>query len=114
MKELQAGGVGGVGFGEDGVKGGEGIGDVVLGFLADEDGLVILGLAEGVAEGERGLTPIRDGIAMDGGSVGGCFHGRATHDGGEYRLLNRSEVVSGLRHFASSDFIVGIGGEGYG
>ena len=67
---------------------------MILGFFADEDGLVVLRVAEGLAEGERGLTPIGDGIAVDGGGFGGRFHGRATDDGGKDLLLNRREVVS--------------------
>ena len=103
---IEAGGVGGVGVGKDRVDGGEGVGDMIFGFFTDEDGLVVLRLGEGLAEGERGLTPIGDGVAVDGGGFGGRFHGGATDDGGKDLLLCRREVVSEenlllFLHFAS-------------
>ena len=97
---VEAGAVGHIGFGEDRMEGGEGLGDVVFGFFADEDGFVVLCVAEGVAKGEGGLTPVRDGVAVDRGGFGGRFYGRATGDGSDDRLLNRSDSVV-VRHFVS-------------
>ena len=88
----ESGNVGGVWFGQDGVDGGEGLGDLPFRFFADEDGFVVLGVAEGVAEDSRGSTPVETSVAMD---ACGC--------GGDDLLLNRSEAVR-CRHVLVSHF----------
>jgi hypothetical protein len=110
---VEPGAVRGVGFGEDGVDGGEGLGDMIFGFFADEEGLVVMRVTEGVAEEEGGTTPIGDGIAVDASGFGGRLHGCTTDDGDDDLLLNRREAVGdinvGFVHFASSDLSIEIG-----
>jgi hypothetical protein len=66
------------------------VGDVGLGFLADEDGLVVLVVPEDVAKGGRSSTRRETRGAMDAG--------------GDDLLLNRSDAVR-CRYVLVSRFV---------
>ena len=77
--------------------------DEVFGFLAEEHGLVVLGIGKGVLEGEVVAPPIGDGVAVDAGlSRGGCHRGAAGQGGDDVELLGRECVIVHRIHFLIS------------
>jgi len=74
-----------------------------LGFFAEEESAVILGMREGVLKGECVATPVGNGVAVNAGLLGGVGGGGAVRQGADDGELLRSQSVIGHRnHFLIS------------
>ena len=93
-----------------GLRIGEDLPDVVdgevgegFGFFAEEQSAVVLGVREGVLEGEGVAAPVSDGVAVNAGLFGGVGSGGAVRQGADDGELLRSQSVIGHRnHFLIS------------
>ena len=74
-----------------------------LGLLAEEQGAIVLGVREGVLEGEGVAPPVGDGVAVNAGLFGGVGSSGAVRQGADDGELLRSQSVIGHRiHFLIS------------